>query len=496
MEVPDKDAKENISPQPKKLLELPTSLRVISLNCWGLKFISKHRHERLVEIGRQLAKASPEPSIVGLQECWTQQDYLAIQELTKDILPYGKFYWSGIFGGGLAILSKWPIEESSMYRYPLNGRPAAFFRGDWYVGKGVACARIRMGPHPKDVVEVFCTHLHAPYEREPNDSYICHRTAQAWEIAKLMRHAAERGHMVLGLGDFNMIPLSLAHRLIEAHSPVRDIWRIVKPDSAIGSANNPVEQARGKPVPSARQCLVEHGTTCDSTFNTWRWSKQMRRDLERGKDSVIDPETPDLRAKRLDYVFFARPAHRAWEVHEAEVGMTMRHPRLKCSLSDHFSIETTLVRRRQNDDDDLATNKSTTHDPPPPTTTTTNDQMSSFLPLKTYDEILTMIAAYDVRERRQRRQRLTHFGLELCLSIGCLVAVWWSPRNFVSFLLMLLSTLGLSAGVLDGLMGGLFVGSELRALREFEFEMRSSREAAAAAAAAATAGGDGDGDGF
>ncbi|KAI7111973.1 hypothetical protein KC337_g18866, partial [Hortaea werneckii] len=201
----------------------------------------------------------------------------------------------------------------------------------------------------------------------------------------------------------------------------------------------------------------------------------------------IDPATPDLRAKRLDYVFFARPAHRAWEVHEAEVGMTMRHPRLKCSLSDHFSIETTLVREK--DDDDVAkTHKPTTQDPP---TTTTNDQMSSFLPLKTYDEILSMIATYDVRERRQRRQRLTHFGLELCLSIGCLIAVWWSPRNFVSFLLMLLSTLGLSAGVLDGLMGGFFVGSELRALREFEFEMRSSREAAAAGAA--IEGGDGDG---
>ncbi|KAI7126164.1 hypothetical protein KC352_g32051, partial [Hortaea werneckii] len=258
---------------------------------------------------------------------------------------------------------------------------------------------------------------------------------------------------------------------------------------AIGSANNPVEQARGKPVPSARQCLVDHGTTCDSTFNTWRWSKQMRRDLERGKDSVIDPATPDLRAKRLDYVFFARPAHRAWEVHEAEVGMTMRHPRLKCSLSDHFSIETTLVRRQKDDDDDVATKSTPTQDPPP------TDQMSSFLPLKTYDEILSMIATYDVRERRQRRQRLTHFGLELCLSIGCLIAVWWSPRNFVSFLLMLLSTLGLSAGVLDGLMGGFFVASELRALREFEFEMRSSREAAAAAAAAAGGDGDGDGDG-
>lgn len=140
-------------------LELPHSLRVMSMNCWGLKFLAKFRHERLCEIGTQIAVANPPPAIVGLQECWTQQDYREIRKRTKHILPYGKFYYSGIFGGGLAILSKWPIEESSMMRYSLNGRPTAFFRGDWFVGKGVACARIRIGPARKDVVEVFCTHV-------------------------------------------------------------------------------------------------------------------------------------------------------------------------------------------------------------------------------------------------------------------------------------------------------------------------------------------------
>ncbi|KAK4556000.1 phospholipase C type enzyme [Recurvomyces mirabilis] len=450
---------------PAHLLDLPSSLRVISLNCWGLKFLSKYRHARLVEIGHQLAKATPAPQIVGLQECWTQQDYLAIRELTRHILPYGKFYWSGIFGGGLAILSKWPIEESSMFRYPLNGRPQAFFRGDWYVGKGVASARIRIGTGRKDVVEVFCTHLHAPYEREPNDSYICHRTAQAWEIAKMMRHAAERGHMILGLGDFNMIPLSLAHRLIEAHSPVKDIWRIVKPDSAVGAAEDSAEKARGLVVPSSRLCLEEHGTTCDHRFNTWRWSKQMKKELFKGKDSFIDPEAEDRRAKRLDYVFFASQEGGRWQVQDVQVGFTMRHPTLLCSLSDHFSIETTLVRH-------------------PTVGEKTEDKvMTSFLPVETYDEILAMVAKYNVRERKQRRWRLKHFVAEVVIAIGCFIAVWWSPRNFVAFILMLISTLGLSAGVLDGLMGGLFVGSEIRALKEFEYEVKLAREQAMRAAA-------------
>jgi sphingomyelin phosphodiesterase 2 len=443
---------------------LPTSIRVVSLNCWGLKFISKHRHARLVEIGNHLATLDPAPDIVGLQECWTQQDFLAIRQRTKHMLPYGKFYWSGIFGGGLAILSKWPIEESTMLRYPLNGRPAAFFRGDWYVGKGVASARIRLGPGKKDVAEVFTTHLHAPYEAEPNDSYICHRTAQAWEIAKLMRGAAERGHLVLALGDFNMIPLSLAHRLIEAHSPVKDVWRILHPDSAIGAARDAVEKARGLPVPSSDECLQEHGTTCDHRYNTWRWNKAEQKLLDKGQDSNPHGSEPDPRAKRLDYIFFGGDAEgpaSQWSVSSVNVGFTHRHPTLLCSLSDHFSVEATLTR------------SSHPRNTLPPTTT--------FLPLETYDQILAMIHTYDLRERKQRRLRLSHFGLELAVAIGCLVAVWWSPRNFVAFLLMLLSTLGLSAGVIDGLMGGLFVGSELRALREFEWEITNARNMAVAA---------------
>jgi len=160
---------------------MPTEINVITLNCWGLKYLAKYRRERLAEIGRLIAAADPVPQIVGLQECWTHEDYQSIRTATKLILPFGKFYHSGIFGGGLAILSKWPIEESSMLRYPLNGRPTAFFRGDWFVGKGVASARIRFGPGLRDVVEVFTTHVSPAYplSRRSSDSYSYTRPTNA-----------------------------------------------------------------------------------------------------------------------------------------------------------------------------------------------------------------------------------------------------------------------------------------------------------------------------
>lgn len=142
-----------------KMDQLPQELTIITLNCWGLPQFGEQRTARLAAIGRRLAVADPEPHIVALQECWDEEDYNNIRRETRAILPFGKLYYSGAFGCGLAILSKWPIEQSSMVRYPLNGRPTAFFRGDWYVGKGVACAKIRYGPGALDIVEVFNTHV-------------------------------------------------------------------------------------------------------------------------------------------------------------------------------------------------------------------------------------------------------------------------------------------------------------------------------------------------
>jgi sphingomyelin phosphodiesterase 2 len=451
--------------------EPPSQIRIFTLNCWGLKYIAKYRHERLSEIGRQLALADPAPEIVGLQECWTQQDYESIRQQTRHLLPYGKFYWGGIMGAGLAILSKWPIEESSMYGYPLNGRPTAFFRGDWFVGKGVACARVRFGPGASDVAEVFCTHLHAPYEKEPNDSYICHRTAQAWEIAKLMRGAAERGHLVIGLGDFNMLPSSFAHQLIRAHSPVRDVWQVIYPDSSVGAPADPVERKRGKPTPSAEFNLHVNGATCDGKFNTWRWSEADRKRLEKGEDVVVDKDAPCERGKRLDYIFvgdggyppsFPTPQ---WAVESVKIGMTQRHPTLRCSLSDHFAVEAVLTR--SSGGDDAADNK--LRQSVAPNTALTPD---------TYDQIIDMIHSYVRRERSQRHWRLAHFILSVFVSIGCFVGVWWTGDHlpYVAFILVLVSTLSFGAGILDGLIGGFFVSSELRALKEFEWEVRNAKQ--------------------
>jgi len=465
----------------------PTTLRIITLNCWGLKYISTHRHARLVAIGHALAAASPAPDVVALQECWTQRDYLAIRALTSHLLPHAKYYFSGIFGGGLALLSRFPIEQSSMQRYALNGRPTAFFRGDWFVGKGVARATLRLGPGDDDVLEVLNTHLHAPYEREPNDSYLCHRTAQAWELAKLLRAASHAGRLAIALGDFNMLPLSLAHRIVTTYGAAADAWRVLHPHSAVGAAEDAVERARGRDVPSVDFNVRENGTTCDSEACTWRWDDARRRRLDRGENVGVDMAIEDVRGKRLDYIFVSGGSvsgndrgtpDRAWTVQDIRVGMMHRHPTLHCSLSDHFSVEATLALTP-------ASTPTPASNPHPP-----RHHRQRHLPTTILDQILAVTHLYSQRERRQRRLRVGHFALSLLVSAACLAGVRWCgapapSRPWLALALALVSTLNLAAGVLDGLIGGLFVGAEMRALWEFEWEVRNARSMAVEAEAGA-----------
>lgn len=357
------------------------------------------------------------------------------------------------------------------------------------MGKGVACARIRVprggfgarsagdretgSPIEEKkakareadedggkIIEVFTTHLHAPYEREPNDSYLCHRTAQAYFISKLVRDARERGHLAIACGDFNMVPESLAYQLVTAHGGVDDVW------TSGSDEKETAETKEGKSDKTVQHKLQIDGCTCDSLANTWRWPKEKRQKLENrvkrrrrtnDEDKKIDwDEEESPWAKRLDYIFFGQPLDRrkeSWKVERKAIGMTQRHPTLCCSMSDHFSVEATLVRTPSASPATLAGTSQTS------------------LSASTYSAILALTTKYVGRERFQRKARIGHFSLSVVITIGCWVAVWWSPRNFVAFILILLASLGLMAGAVDGLIGFLFVGSEMACLKEFQWEM-------------------------
>ena len=286
-----------------------------------------------------------------------------------------------------------------------------------------------------------------------------------------MRAAYEKGNIVIALGDFNMIPLSLAHNIVTTHGRSHDVWRLLHPDSSIGAWEDSVERKRNRSQPTAEFNLKENGTTCDSVLNTWRWNKGQQQRLRRGEDIHVDPSTKDPRGKRLDYIFLG-DAQSEWTVESVKVGMVKRHAKLKCSLSDHFSVEAILTRGAKGGarttSGDMSINEKLVNTPEDPL----------YLSPETYKAIQAVTSSYAARERLQRRLRVTHFWIQVAISVICHISVWWSPRNFVSFILMFVSTIGLSAGVLDGLIGFLFMSSELRALKEFQWEIDNAAEAA------------------
>jgi sphingomyelin phosphodiesterase 2 len=242
-------------------------------------------------------------------------------------------------------------------------------------------------------------------------------------------------------------------------------------------------------MPTAQFNLRENGTTSDGSYNTWRFSKKDQKRLRRGSIVAVRPDQEDPKGKRLDYIFASvgdLDSGNAWVVQSSSVALVDRHEDLHCSLSDHFAVQTTLA---------LHPVPSSSQPPSsPPADPSPSHPMADFdaqirhvqtRSEKAYpdpatsigicDEIVPFIESYKARELKQRYWRGVHFYAAVAVWIGCLVAVWFSPANFVAFILLLIGSLGLVAGVIDGLMALLFFSSEIRALKEFEWEVRNTR---------------------
>ncbi|XP_074527217.1 sphingomyelin phosphodiesterase 2 [Halichoeres trimaculatus] len=194
------------------------SVRVFSLNCWGIRYLSKHCPQRYAMIGDMLCKE--EHDIVLLQEVWSEKDYLSLKKKLACSHPHSHYFKSGVIGSGLAIFSKHRIHDTFVYRYSLNGYPYMAHHGDWFGGKAVGLAILNIGSL---TANVYVTHLHAEYCRD-KDSYLPHRVVQAWELQQFIRHTSAGADVVIVGGDLNMHPQDLGNRLLRTYTGLRDSY--------------------------------------------------------------------------------------------------------------------------------------------------------------------------------------------------------------------------------------------------------------------------------
>lgn len=99
----------------------PPTLSVLTLNVWGLKFISKDRTPRIAAIAEYLAthadptaQAGTGFDIVCLQECWVQKDFDTIKTACKDVFPYSRYFHTYV-----SFLL--PVTPYSLYNPPRYG---------------------------------------------------------------------------------------------------------------------------------------------------------------------------------------------------------------------------------------------------------------------------------------------------------------------------------------------------------------------------------------
>ncbi|TFK77457.1 inositol phosphophingolipids phospholipase C [Pluteus cervinus] len=295
-------------------------LRILSLNCWGLKFISKFRKERYEAIANDILEANYD--IVNLQEIWVFADFEYMRGRLSADFPHSKFFYSGALGAGLAIFSRFPFVGTSLFPYSLDGEPIDVAAGDWFVGKALASVTILHSMLGK--VEIFNTHLFAKGGEHP------HRLAGAWELAKLTRRSAELGNYVIVTGDLNGIPSSLALTIIGEHTGLFDSWLISHPQGAGGDDGGTF---------TAAEAIERFGVTADSPLNSWSAGKS------------LDDDAKKTLGKRLDYVLYRQPQkpqadaaqlYPALHCKDCKVVLTGLVPGKDYSYSDHFGLEATL----------------------------------------------------------------------------------------------------------------------------------------------------------
>lgn len=192
------------------------NLRVLTLNCWGIRYMSKLCEERYEMIGHFLSEEKHD--VVLLQEVWSEKDYLFLKNRTSSSHPYSYYFKSGVFGSGLCVFSAHRILDAFLFRYSLNGYPYKLQHGDWFGGKSVGFVILDISGM---VVNAYVTHLHAEYCRE-NDSYLQHRLFQSWELAQFVWHTSKSADLVILGGDLNMHPSDLGCRLLCSYTGLKD----------------------------------------------------------------------------------------------------------------------------------------------------------------------------------------------------------------------------------------------------------------------------------
>ncbi|TKY89300.1 hypothetical protein EX895_001831 [Sporisorium graminicola] len=435
---------------------------ILTLNVWGLNYISKLRIPRIKAIAAHLAAAStPHYDFVCLQEIWYEsKDWRFLKHALAARYPHSKFFYSGAFGSGLAILSRWNILETRTHPYSLNGQPIHVQHGDWFVGK--ACGSVTVDHPGLGLVDVWNTHFVAAGGEDGPEYKRSHRITQAYELATNCRNSASRGRHVVCVGDLNSTPPSIAIGLLkhigglydsflDSHPQLPEQATSLDPQEPLPGVGNRGVRSSSSHRPDPHRAIQELGVTCDSPLNTWTAGKKLDERATRGA------------GKRLDYILFRGPVDQSSSTNEsvdstvsataplAYSASLSSRGRLacksssvvftdivaghQCSFSDHFGVESVF------DILDPTTTATTS-----PSTLTTDSHTLRNAQHRVLTSSLHALAGGFAASRSTQMSHFYVFGAALLLALGLLVASIFQPLGGVNPVFVLLAVVAGWAG--------------------------------------------------
>lgn len=185
---------------PLPAIAAPLTLRVVTFNIAAAYGFTNNRAVRLRALADLLRELDPD--LVGLQEAFVASDRDALlRHLAGTRLRHHVRFPSATVGNGLWILSAHPIEEAWFHRYERNGRWYRLWEGDWWAGKGIGLARVRLPGG--GLVDFFDTHAQAGRDNPENEVV---RLGQMEELARFVNEARLPGVPAFVVGDLNTRP--------------------------------------------------------------------------------------------------------------------------------------------------------------------------------------------------------------------------------------------------------------------------------------------------
>lgn len=191
-------------------------LTVLTLNCWGIPWISKDLRLRLESIAEHIASGAYD--FVFLQEVWSKNDYQMIAHRVQLTLPFSHYFDNGILGTGLCLFSKVAIKGFMFQPFTVNGYIHHVHQGDWFGGKGVGLVSV---VHSGLTIHLYIVHLLAKYD-SVHDDLLAHRLAQATQTARFIEFTRKGADVCILAGDLNATPDELSYQTIVLETGMYD----------------------------------------------------------------------------------------------------------------------------------------------------------------------------------------------------------------------------------------------------------------------------------